>query len=116
VRDDRSTPFLVAYEHLHVRFGTDYADVRHQHVDAAVLTGFFGPHRFQTRTFRNRQDLDFEGLKGRLLSSSYIPELGHPNYEPMIDELAGIFEDYQTGGHVTLEYLTTLHCGRLEEG
>ncbi len=33
------------------------------------------------------QSFNFEGLKGRLLSSSYAPMPNHTNYKPMINEL-----------------------------
>ena len=65
------TPFLRAYEDLLLRYGTDYAQIDHRQVDAERLAAFFeGP--FETLTFPNEQRFDFEGLRGRLLSSSYV--------------------------------------------
>lgn len=106
-----ATPFLRDYENLLLRFGTDYASVRHENIDAAQLSRFFiGPHA--SHTFANEQRFDFDGLKGRLLSSSYAPADGQPMHESMIAELRGIFDLHQTGGQVCFEYNTQIHVGR----
>jgi hypothetical protein len=57
--------------------------------------------------------LDAEGVKGRLLSSSYCPLPGHPHYEPMMEKLASIFEANQEKGFVTIVYDTELYWGRV---
>ena len=59
-----------------------------------------------------RQEFDYAGLEGRLLSSSYAPGTGHPKHEPMLHQLRQIFDTYQAGGHVTFEYNTRLYFGR----
>lgn len=106
-----STPFLHAFEHLLLTFGTDYTQIRHENVNAAALTSFFnGP--YATHTFSNEQRFDFEGLKGRLLSSSYAPGPGQPRHEEMIAELRRIFDEHQVSGQVSFEYDTRVHLGR----
>ncbi len=102
---DDSVPFLAAYERLLRTYGTDYTAVDHRRYGPAELTRFFGaaPRR---ATFANRQDFDFVGLRGRLLSSSYVPLPGHPRYEPMLAELEAIFDTYQENGRVTFLYTT----------
>ena len=103
-----ATPFLREYEALLQHFGTDYAAVRHELVNADVSGRFFiGDHA--THTFQNRQQLDFESLKGRLLSSSYAPAEGHPRHEPMVTELRRIFDRHQSNGQVVLQYDTQVH-------
>jgi hypothetical protein len=42
--------------------------------------------------------LDREGLRARLLSSSYIPAAGLASYEPMLAALEGLFEEHQRNG------------------
>ena len=56
---------------------------------------------------------DFEGLRGRLLSSSFTPTMGHPNHEPMIAELRRIFSAHAEGGRVRFEYVARLYYGQL---
>ncbi|MFQ5584973.1 MAG: SAM-dependent methyltransferase, partial [Calditrichia bacterium] len=70
--------------------------------------------RYKFRQFENFQQFDFTGVKGRLLSSSYVPEQGHPNYDPMIRELRKIFRACQKNGVVKFEYDTKFYWGKLD--
>jgi SAM-dependent methyltransferase len=106
-----STPFLQAFEQLLITFGTDYTKVRHENVNTAALSAFFRC-AYATHTFAYEQRFDFEGLKGRLLSSSYAPAEGQPRHDEMISELRHIFDIYQESGQVCFEYDTRLHLGR----
>lgn len=108
-----STPFLREYEALLQRFGTDYAAVRHQDLDLAQVRTFVGSDAAEMVVLDNTQFLDFEGLRGRLLSSSYTPEPGHPSYEPMLDELQEVFRRGQTNGRVAFEYETKIYYSQL---
>jgi SAM-dependent methyltransferase len=107
-----STPFLQDYERLLLKYGTDYTTVNHTWIGLEILNAFFGSGGFRRRTFENRQIFDFEGVRGRLLSSSYAPETGQPNHEAMLDELQSIFAAHQVDGTVTFEYDTTVQYGR----
>ena len=108
-----TSPFLRAYEELLQKYGTDYAAVDHRNVDSGAIGKLFAPQPFTLRKFENRQIFDFEGTKGRLLSSSYAPEPGHPNYQPMINMLRAIFDQYHSDGNVTFDYVTQMYFGRL---
>jgi SAM-dependent methyltransferase len=101
-----------AYEQLVQKYSDDYAEVHHKRIDNSVLQDFFGGE-FQKRTLENHQLFDFGGLKGRLLSSSYSPEVGHPQHAPMLAELREIFDAHQVNGHVTVFYDTNLYYGHL---
>jgi SAM-dependent methyltransferase len=104
----KSTPFLKAYEKLLHEFGTDYKQVNHRNVGPEALLGFFRAEP-KLKTFPYAQHFDFEGLKGRLLSSSYVPEAGQPKYDGMLAELRRIFDAHQTGGQVAFEYDSLLY-------
>lgn len=108
-----STPFLIAYEHLLKDYSTDYEKVDHRQIDHDVIRDFFESDDFKLKQFKNVQVFDYEGVKGRLLSSSYAPEEGHPNYEPMLAGLERIFLSYQNDGKVDFEYITQMYYGRL---
>jgi SAM-dependent methyltransferase len=108
-----TTPFLKNYEKLLQDFATDYQQVDHKRIDAAVLNQFFGGDHFQTRTFPNSQTFDFEGLRGRLLSSSYAPASGHSRHAPMLQELDRLFHEHETSGQIQFDYDTELFFGRL---
>lgn len=108
-----STPFLGDYEQLLLTFGTDYEDVRHERTTDAV-NEFFDPEPFQERTFAMRQEFDYDGLEGRLLSSSYAPGPGHPKHDPMLKELRKIFSQHATNGKVSFDYKTRVYFGKLK--
>jgi SAM-dependent methyltransferase len=112
-REFRTTAFMIAYDQMLLRYAPDYARVTHKRVYDAGLEDFFGPPGFVTRTFSYRQQLDYEGIKGRLLSSSYTPEPGHPNHEPMIRELREIYQAHAVDGRVTMKYITRMYYGQL---
>jgi SAM-dependent methyltransferase len=108
-----TTPFLVAYEQLLKDYSTDYEQVDHRRIDDDVIRDFFGLNQFRLKQFKNSQVFDYDGVKGRLLSSSYAPEEGHPNYEPMLAELERIFQTYQDEGRGVFEYVTQMYYGQL---
>ena len=107
-----STPFLRAYEELVLNFGTDYKEVRHERTTETIHE-FFSPTPFHSRVFDNHQEIDYTGLEGRLLSSSYTPSTDHPNYQPMLTELRRIFDANQSSGKVVLEYKTRVYYAQL---
>jgi len=108
-----TTPFLREYEQLLLTYGTDYEDVRHERTTDAV-NEFFDPMPFRQRTFSMRQEFDYQGLEGRLLSSSYAPGPGHPKHEPMLKELRRIYREFAVDGSVSLDYLTRIYFGKLK--
>jgi SAM-dependent methyltransferase len=107
-----ATPFLRDYEQLLREFGTDYAQVNCEQVSEERIAQFFGGE-FGVRSFDNFQSVDFAGLRGRLLSSSYVPLEGQPNYEPMLARLRQLFDAHQQDGRVVIEYDAKVYHGRL---
>jgi SAM-dependent methyltransferase len=107
-----STKFLRDYEQLLLTYGTDYQDVHHERTTDAV-NEFFDPAPFQERAFEMRQEFDYAGVEGRLLSSSYAPGPDHPQHAPMLRDLRRIFDAGAVAGQVVFAYKTRLYCGRL---
>lgn len=107
-----STPFLRHYEQLLLTYGTDYEEVRHERTTSAV-NEFFDPVPFQQRVFSMRQEFDFAGVEGRLLSSSYAPGPEDSKHVAMVGELRRIFDAHSAEGRVPFEYNTRLYFGRL---
>jgi SAM-dependent methyltransferase len=112
-RRTESTPFLKAYEALLNEFATDYQQINHTNIDKTVIAQFFAGKPFEIRSFPSFQDFDFDGLRGRLLSSSYAPAAGQPRHEAMLLELERLYRDHQSDGKVRFEYDTELYFGRL---
>ena len=107
-----TTPFLAAYEGLLREFATDYEKVNHRNIDPSVLRDFFRAEPKKVR-FPYAQHFDFEGLKGRLLSSSYAPLRGQPKHEAMLRRLRQVFDAHQQDGQVAFEYDTLVYYGQL---
>src|ERR1700743_465181 len=64
------------YEELILAYAGDYATINHKNISADRIGEFFQPEPFHLQTFENEQRFDFDGLRGWLLSSSYIPKEG----------------------------------------
>jgi len=107
-----TTPFLNDYEQFLQDFGTDYNEIRN---DKSVQTikEFFAPEKINFASFPNHQLFDYDGLRGRVLSSSYTPEPDHPNFEPMLRRLEEIFQKHAQDGLVKFDYETKVYFGHL---
>jgi SAM-dependent methyltransferase len=105
-----TTDFLREYERLILTYGIDYKEVRHEKVTAEIIGEFFQTE-FEKKVFQNRQVLDFEGLKGRMLSSSYIPSAGHPRFDEMIKTLEALFTKYEKNDTIHILYDTNIYYG-----
>ncbi len=104
--------FLRAYERFLIKFGTDYEKTRHDNIDEKILCDFFQKD-FRRATFRNVQTLDFAGLKGRMLSASYMPNQTDFVYETMIAELECLFAEYAKDGKIDIIYDTNIFYARI---
>ena len=110
----RNSPgFMEAYERLISEYSVRprFRRTAKDKVGEEGLTNFLG--KYKTRIFSNSQILDFEGLAGRLLSSSYVPLPGESGYSSMLDGLRKLFDSYQEGGTVHLEYDTETYYAQL---
>jgi SAM-dependent methyltransferase len=103
-------------------FGQKYHNLRAKYrlgepgpvqIDPILIDEFFAPGVAASKGFANKQLLDFEALKGQLLSKSYIPLPGHEQYDAMISELIKLFVIYNENGLVTIHYETLLYWGQL---
>ena len=106
-----TTPFLRGYEEILQRYGTDYKEIRHRNIEHSILLSFLG-ESMQCYRFPNHQLLDYEGLKGRLQSSSYTPNESHPSFQNMMDELEQVFRQYAVNDRVSFDYETELYLAQ----
>lgn len=107
------TPFLRAYESLLFKYGIDYARVKHENTTKKVMQKFYGNSGSKFVSFYNEQIFDYEGLKGRLLSASYVPTESQPGYKEMLEELRKVYDENNVDGKVKFEYDTNMYWGRL---
>lgn len=110
-RHTTGTAFLEAYETLLNRHCPEYASIVADHADEAGIAAFFAPSPVTQARFDNEQSLDYAGLAGRLLSSSYAPTQG-PGHDAMMRELKDIFTRHERDGRVVMGYDTKIFRGR----
>jgi SAM-dependent methyltransferase len=108
------TPFARDYEAMLVHYGTDYLKVRATYPESHNVKDFFGAARCRERNLSYSQVFGWDGLAGRLHSSSYAPTEGHANYAPMMAELKRIFDAHQEDGRLRMEYETKIYFGQLK--
>ena len=107
-----TTDFLKVYEDFLQMFAIDYKEVNHKNTqDNSVFETFFGEGNYKEKSFYNFQDVDLIGLKGRVLSSSYMPNEGHQDFDHMIYCLKKIYNRYQEENKVRLDYDTKIYHG-----
>jgi hypothetical protein len=87
--------------------------VDHRQVDERALSAFFGPGGFRRAVLDNEQVFDYEGLEGRLLSSSYVPGRGEPGCAEMLRDLRDLYDRHAAAGRVRVEYDTEISVGRI---
>lgn len=96
--------FALAYEALLMSHCPDYAAGQPHQASTGEIGTFFGDALPRTASFAYLQRFDHEGLKGRLLSSSYTPKVGDPAREPLLAALRVLFDAHQRDGRVAFEY------------
>jgi SAM-dependent methyltransferase len=122
-----STPFLKEYEQFILDNANDYEEVRHANITgplkespgkastgvsdrspvAADLFKFFSGG-FEHAVFENAQVFDFEGLKGRLFSSSYMPAEDTERGRGIEKELFSLFTKHAEKGKIKIFYDTNI--------
>jgi len=105
--------FEKAYEQLLFEYATDYKEVDHRNVSEQKIAAFFEPNDFMLKVFPNKQIFDFEGAKGRLLSSSYVPDETQPIFSSMINTLQKLFDEYEVNNNIEFNYETKVYIGKM---
>jgi SAM-dependent methyltransferase len=100
-----------AFEAIVQRFGTDYGQVRHDRFDEERMRGVFGGE-CERLSIQHVQDLDFETLRGRLASMSFLPAAGDPARDLMLAALDEAWEKNAEGSVYRLDYETEIYIGR----
>lgn len=110
IRQETTTPFLIEYEQFIQGHSVDYHVVKHNNITEKEIGDFLGSD-FHSAKFDNAQEFDFEGLLGRLASSSYMPPEGHENFDRMADELQSLFAKHAKNDKIAILYDTSVyHC------
>jgi SAM-dependent methyltransferase len=115
--NDRLTDFDAfseEYEALIVKHATDYQQINHKNTQQDGFDFFFGKNQWSEIHLENRQVLDYDGLLGRIESSSYVPNAGSPENEAMRSDLIELFKKHQKNSRVEIIYDCVTYCGSLK--
>jgi SAM-dependent methyltransferase len=104
--------FMQAYEAA-MQSLAEYGEVHRRQRDRDTVRRLFEAQPFETLEYSHQQTFDWRGLRGRVLSSSYVPKPGSPGHAELFNELRQAYEAHQQGGRVQFDYVTRLHVGRL---
>ena len=105
------SPFMQAYETAMQQL-KEYDEIQRRQRDRSALQRLFDAKPFETLEYFHQQTFDWRGLRGRVLSSSYVPQASAPGHDELFSELGRAYEAHQHDGHVQFDYLTRLHVGR----
>jgi ubiquinone/menaquinone biosynthesis C-methylase UbiE len=111
-RLEDASPVNREYDKLLMEMAPDYQNVSHRQVDLEAIRTFFAPGEVQLRTFPNDQTLNREEFLGRLLSSSYVPNLGQPGHREIMEAAGKIFDTHNIVGKIRFDYETKIYVGR----
>jgi ubiquinone/menaquinone biosynthesis C-methylase UbiE len=109
-----TTPFLRDYEQLLLKHANDYQRVRHENIDQEKLGRFF-EDEYQRATFANEQVFDFAGLRGRAVSSSYMPAEDDPKFPDLEKDLKSIFAKHAQNDRIKILYDTNIYYKQYTE-
>jgi SAM-dependent methyltransferase len=110
---NNNSQVMKAVNNILLSLNQEHEEAEKNLVDKNLLNTFFGAEKVGTSTFPNYQMLDLAGLKGRIQSISYVPDKG-PENKRVMGEVKDVFEKFNNGGQVKLEYTTRVFWGKIK--
>jgi SAM-dependent methyltransferase len=114
LRRERATPFMAAYDDLILRFATDMKLAKAERADEEAMATLFGGRNWEHRMFGHVHPMDLEALRGRVTSSSFMPNDGEARFGEMLGAVDELFANHARHGRVEFEYDTPVFYGRLK--
>lgn len=110
---DTRTQTQQNYESLLRNYVSDYENLVHTRIEDASIDKFLDGSNIDIYSFAIQQVLDFDGLLGRMKSSSYVPVDKPEIFSRMVDDLKVLFDENQHDGKIPFDYETRLYIGTL---
>jgi hypothetical protein len=104
---------MVEYDRILKESAPEYSTIGRRNITEADIAEFFAPDRFDLASFPHSQRLDREAFIGRVLSSSYVPNIGQPGHDAFIDKLGTFFENHSQAGRLEFPYQTRVYAAEL---
>jgi len=86
----------------------EYSKVNHTNATDERIGKFLG-NGMQKVAFPSDQSFDLNGLKGRLMSSSYCPVPGTEGHDELMIEIEKLYAKYSTDSGVQFDYSTQVY-------
>lgn len=112
-RDVDASNFMKAYDELFLKYGKQYDEVKHKKINQASLKPFYGGKEPQLASFQYAQELDKDGLSGRIQSSSFSILENDPRFDEYVHDIELLFEKHQQNGNVKMLYRTDVYWGQM---
>jgi SAM-dependent methyltransferase len=114
-RPDTPGGFAAEYDALVREFAIDYSSVGHQNVTDETLDRFFAGRAWTATRRDNSQTMDWDGLKGRILSASYFPSEDTTRGQEGLSALRNIFDRFAVDGWLDFPLETACYHGYLSD-
>lgn len=109
---NKQSPIQEAYHQMLLEYAPKYTKVCQDNVDETSIKRFFSNNCYFQQSIPHSQFFNFEGLLGRLLSTSYAPTKLAKNH-PLMIRLKQIFEEFNKNGIVEFPYQCEIYCGQI---
>jgi len=107
-RRDSSSAFMQHYDALLKDRLPEYNKVNHTNATDERIGEFLG-NKMRKVEFPSDQSFDLNGLKGRLMSSSYCPAPGTEGHDELMIEIEKLYSKYSTDTGVQFDYSTQVY-------
>src|ERR1700751_737836 len=101
------------YDRILQESAPEYCRVGRRNVTDADIADFFAPASVERFYFPNAQRLDRDGFLGRVLSASYVPNVGQPGHEEVMNKMEAFFNGRAQSGWIDFAYQTRVYLARL---
>ena len=111
-----SGDLMKEYDQILKESAPEYNRVSQRNVTDADIADFFAPDRVELFCFSNAQRLNRDGFLGRVLSSSYVPNVGQPGHVPVMNKMEAFFDRHAQSGWLDFPYQTRVFLSNLNTG
>lgn len=108
-RNSKENSFMDKYEKLLIKYCSDYKETNHKRYTYETMKDLFEDKNIELYMINHFQDLNCEGLTGRVKSCSYCPKSDHKNFKPLMEGLTDLFSSNQSNGVVQFDYNTLMY-------
>jgi hypothetical protein len=108
-----SEDLMEEYDRILQESAPEYHRVGRREITDADIADFFVPAPVERFDFPNAQRLDHDGFLGRVLSSSYVPNVGRPGHEAVMNKMGKFFRRHAQSGSIDFLYRTRIYLAQL---